>query len=148
LDEFKTDPRLRQTLNDQSISKRSMCNVNITIQLICYSFFLFTAAPTVMQDSLQILYTSPSMSSFRIQMQLGHLSNDTPIFYPKSTVISETLIDGNCCFSCLNNFNVMLLLESVYQEKEVSPQSPEISDAECDGKTFIITKVQFVYIFY
>ncbi len=34
------------------------------------------------------------MSSLRIQLELCHISNDDLIIYSKSTVISQTIIDG------------------------------------------------------
>jgi hypothetical protein len=51
----------------------------------------------MIQDTLQTIFTSPSMSSFRIQLELCHLSNDDLIIYTKSTVLSPIIIDGKYC---------------------------------------------------
>ncbi len=97
------------------------------------SSILFKAIPTVTQDSLQSVSTSPSMSSFRIKLELCHSSNDGLIIYPKSTVISEIIIDGKRYFFVID-LHILVCIESVSQEKQVIPELLETNNTESNGK--------------
>jgi hypothetical protein len=65
---------------------------------------LSKAVPVVTQDTLETMYISPSMSSFRLQLELCHSSNGEFTTYPKATVTSQKIIDGKCCF--FDDYNV------------------------------------------
>ncbi len=97
------------------------------------SSILFKAIPTVTQDSLQSVSTSPSMSSFRIKLELCHSSNDELIIYPKSTIISQIIIDGKHYFLVID-LDIILCIESVSQEKQVLPELLETNNTESNGK--------------